>query len=103
MPKPYTPKTYTLNPDPKPTKQGANKGQGFALCERILAEHQDTHVFLCSRSLQRGEEAGARLSKRFNTDRVDLVQLDVTDDESVHAAARQVRILLHNIYVYVNT
>ena len=22
---------------------GANKGQGYALCKRILSEHQDTH------------------------------------------------------------
>ena len=56
---------------------GANKGQGYALCERILAEHDDTHVFLCSRDLERGNEAASRLGF---PDRVTVVQLDVTDD-----------------------
>lgn len=70
---------------------GANKGQGFALCERILTEHDDTHVFLCSRSMERGNEAASHLSF---PDRVDVIQLDVTDNESVQAAVRHVKELL---------
>mmetsp|Transcript_11486 Transcript_11486/g.33857 ORF Transcript_11486/g.33857 Transcript_11486/m.33857 type:complete len:344 (-) Transcript_11486:102-1133(-) len=70
---------------------GANKGQGFALCERILSEHEDTRVFLCSRDNGRGEAAAAALSKKFSPERVEAIQLDVTDAGSVQAACAQVR------------
>ena len=77
---------------------GANKGQGYALCSRILSEHKDTHVFLCSRDLQRGEDAKqSLLGECFagNLDegarRVDVVQLDVTDDTSCKSAVETVR------------
>ena len=75
---------------------GANKGQGKALCERILTEHDDTRVFLCSRDLKRGEEAAISLRKLCAddadaSDRVRVVQLDVTSPSSVSAAARCVQ------------
>lgn len=80
-----------------PTKKsylvtGANKGQGFALCQRILTEQPDTHVFLCSRDIERGEDAKKLLVEECGSDeRVDVVQLDVTNDESVNAAVKEVR------------
>lgn len=92
---------------------GANKGQGLALCERILSERDDCRVFLCSRDLARGEEAAASLRERFlpppsssvgNDDvssingnavsRVEVIQLDVTSPTSVTAAVTRVRSLL---------
>ena len=79
---------------------GANKGQGYSLCERILEEHDDTHVFLCSRDLARGEEAGASLSLKFAADRIDVVQLDVTQPDSVDAAQRQVCAQLRGAQMY---
>jgi len=68
---------------------GANKGQGFALCRRILAEHTDTRVFLCSRDAGKGQAAAAELAAEFGGARLCLVPLDVTDSDSV-ARARQV-------------
>ena len=84
---------------PSPLKSylitGANKGQGYATCERILSEHSNTHVFLCSRDLKRGEEAKQKLIDEYcssNGDsRVDVVQLDVTDDASVKSALETVQ------------
>eukprot|EP00977_Amphora_coffeiformis_P019185 scaffold7007_cov146-Amphora_coffeaeformis.AAC.5 len=72
---------------------GANKGQGYALCERILAEHDDTYVFLCSRDKKRGQAAIESLvqSNTSAQDRVELVPLDVTDEASVQAAMAQVQ------------
>jgi len=75
---------------------GANKGQGYATCERILSEHSNTHVFLCSRDLKRGEAAKQKLiDECCSTDdgdsRVDVVQLDVTDDASVKSALETVQ------------
>ena len=72
---------------------GANKGQGKALCERILTEHDDTIVFLCSRDLQRGEETANELSKLCDDlrERIHVVQLDVTSPQSVSDAMKCVK------------
>ncbi|WP_042448628.1 SDR family NAD(P)-dependent oxidoreductase [Streptacidiphilus jiangxiensis] len=60
---------------------GANKGLGFETARRLLA--QGHTVYVGSRDAGRGREAAARLGARF-------VQLDVTDDASVEAAAKSV-------------
>ena len=78
---------------------GANKGQGYALCKRILSEHSDTHVYLCSRDIQRGREAKEALLTEINggnidAERIDVLQLDVTSDESVQDAVNTVRLNL---------
>ena len=75
---------------------GANKGQGLALCERILSEHSDTHVFLCSRDISRGEEAKKSLLDKIADDRIDVVQLDVTSDSSVDDAVSAVKSTIAN-------
>ena len=76
---------------------GANKGQGYALCKRILSEYGDTHVYLCSRDVQRGREAKESLLADIgcdNPDRIDVLQLDVTSDVSVEDAMNTVRLNL---------
>ena len=68
---------------------GANKGIGLATVEAILREHPGTGVILAARDPGRG--AGARDSLLDeNPDwkaRLDVLELDVADDESVQAAA----------------
>ncbi|MFS8096024.1 SDR family NAD(P)-dependent oxidoreductase [Lentzea alba] len=60
---------------------GANKGLGLETARRlVLAGHT---VYLGSRDVARGEEAAAATGAQF-------VQLDVTSDESVEAAAAAV-------------
>jgi len=80
---------------------GANKGQGYALCKRILSEYGNTHVYLCSRDVQRGREAKESLltdlqqsSHDIHPDRIDVLQLDVTSDISVQDAMNTVRLNL---------
>ncbi|MFD5830499.1 SDR family NAD(P)-dependent oxidoreductase [Lentzea sp. NPDC060358] len=60
---------------------GANKGLGFETARRLLAAGHT--VYLGSRDAERGRLAAERLGAR-------LVVLDVTDDESVAAAAKAV-------------
>lgn len=57
---------------------GANKGLGYETARRLVA--QGHNVFVGARDRGRGEAAAGRLGARF-------VQLDVTDDASVNAAA----------------
>ena len=86
---------------------GANKGQGYALCDRILTEHDDTRVVLCSRDEGRGNIAADTLRQELqergmatcvgdNVDRVEVVQLDVTSDESVASAVKCVQDILES-------
>lgn len=61
---------------------GANKGLGFETARRLITLGHT--VFLGARDRARGEAAAQRLGARF-------VQLDVTDDASVAAAAAWVQ------------
>ena len=61
---------------------GANKGLGFETARRLLGEGHS--VYLGSRDAKRGRAAADAVGGRF-------IELDVTSDESVDAAARDIR------------
>ncbi len=61
---------------------GANKGLGFETARRLIALGHN--VYLTARDAERGQAAAQRLGARF-------VQLDVTSDASVAAAAAFLR------------
>jgi NAD(P)-dependent dehydrogenase (short-subunit alcohol dehydrogenase family) len=71
---------------------GANKGIGLAIVTRILAEHEDTQVLLGSRDATRGQSAIDGLCEEHPDwrDRLHLLQIDVSSDESVAKAAESV-------------
>lgn len=69
---------------------GANKGIGLAIASEILRQHEDTYVLLGSRSAERGREALQKLAAQ-HPNRAEVVELDVSDDESVARAAAHVR------------
>jgi NAD(P)-dependent dehydrogenase (short-subunit alcohol dehydrogenase family) len=60
---------------------GANKGLGYETARQLIAAGHE--VYIGSRDAQRGREAAERLGAR-------LVVLDVTDEESVAAAAKTI-------------
>lgn len=60
---------------------GANKGIGFETARQLVAAGHT--VYVGARDVERGRRAAEELGARF-------VQLDVTDDASVHAAAKTV-------------
>ncbi|MEU0093063.1 SDR family NAD(P)-dependent oxidoreductase [Kribbella sp. NPDC006257] len=60
---------------------GANKSLGYETARQLIAAGHT--VYVGARDLGRGREAADRLGGRF-------VQLDVTDDASVRAAAQQI-------------
>ena len=66
---------------PKTLITGANKGLGHEAARRLVAQGHD--VWVAARDPERGREAADELGARF-------VQLDVTDDASVAAAAAYV-------------
>lgn len=70
---------------------GANKGIGLAIVEAILSseKHPDCYVFLGARSLEKGQEAFDRITAKYPNfrDRLEVVQLDVTDESTILDAA----------------
>jgi NAD(P)-dependent dehydrogenase (short-subunit alcohol dehydrogenase family) len=79
---------------------GANKGLGFETARQLIAAGHT--VYLGSRDAERGRQAAARLGAR-------LLLIDVTDDESVAAAANAVEadggldVLVNNAGIEVRT
>jgi len=72
---------------------GANKSLGYETARRLIeAGHT---VYVAARDTERGKTAAAQLGARF-------VQLDVTDEESVQAAADAVRAEAGHLDVLVN-
>lgn len=72
---------------------GANKGLGFETARRLVdAGHT---VYAGARDPERGQEAAARLGARF-------VRIDVTDEDSVKAAAEVVRREAGRLDILVN-
>jgi len=71
---------------------GANKGIGLAIVRGILEQHDDTFVWLGSRDAERGAAARQGLVDARPTwaERVTVLPLDVTDDESVSRAREAV-------------
>ncbi|MEL6344083.1 MAG: SDR family NAD(P)-dependent oxidoreductase [Myxococcota bacterium] len=71
---------------------GANKGIGKAIAIRILAEQTDTFVYLGARNAPRGQAARDEIlaTQPDWSDRLAVLQLDVTDADSIARAAAQV-------------
>ena len=71
---------------------GANKGIGLATVENLLQNHPDTFLILGSRDEKRGEEALGLLTSKDPkwSDRLMMLAIDVSSDESVTMAAETV-------------
>lgn len=72
---------------------GGNRGLGFELARRLIEAGQT--VWIGARDADRGQAAADRLGARF-------VQLDVTDDGSVRAAAETIRAEAGHLDILIN-
>ncbi|MCI0157787.1 SDR family NAD(P)-dependent oxidoreductase [Leifsonia shinshuensis] len=72
---------------------GANKGLGYETARRLLAAGHD--VWIGARDVERGRAAAAALGAR-------VVQLDVTEDATVAAAAETLRAEAGRVDVLIN-
>lgn len=80
---------------------GGNAGIGFALCRQLLCDH-GCKVLLASRSIEKGTQAVASLQEAHPdlASNIELVQMDVSNDVSVAAAADSLRGV--TLYAIVN-
>lgn len=67
----------------------ANSGIGFELAAQLLSD-SSKHVLLGSRSLEKGEAAIKELQSRNPAGVVELIQVDVSDQDSIAAAAKHI-------------
>ena len=63
-----------------------NSGIGFELARQLLADRSN-HVLLGARSIAKGEAAVEELQSLRYPGKVEFVQVDVADEQSVAAAA----------------
>ena len=77
---------------------GGNKGIGFAICKGLL--DKGFTVFLAARNVEKGKAAVEKLSTDTNS--VQLVELDITDDRSIKNAVASVSQITDALDVLVN-
>ena len=68
---------------------GANKGIGLAVAHRCLADHEDTHIVLGCRSVDRADKAVKELEaeNRSWKERLTVLEMDASEAASITAAA----------------
>ena len=84
---------------------GGNRGIGKAICKGLLQQHPNVHVLLGSRNVDKGKQAADEIkeqNKSLPSCSLTVIQLDVTSDSSVQAAAQMVERLGCKLYGIVN-
>lgn len=81
---------------------GANQGLGHEIVKKLAAENENYRIILCSRSLEKGHQAASEVTNIANNTKVDVVQLDISSDESIESAARTVEDKYGRVDVLVN-
>ena len=78
---------------------GANKGIGFEVTRQL--SQKGVYVYLGSRNLEKGREAINKL-KAEGIKNVEVIQLDVTNDESVKAARTEIGKKIKTLDILIN-
>ncbi|KAH8697868.1 putative short chain dehydrogenase/reductase [Talaromyces proteolyticus] len=84
---------------------GANSGVGYATAHTIAAKSPDYHVILASRSITNGQEALDEIKTSSSLPikgTLSLVQLDVTNEESIASAVKLVESEFGYLDVLIN-
>ncbi|XP_043819643.1 3-keto-steroid reductase/17-beta-hydroxysteroid dehydrogenase 7 isoform X1 [Dromiciops gliroides] len=82
---------------------GASSGIGLALCERLLSEDDGLHLCLACRNLGKAEAARVALLSSHPTAEITLVQIDVSNLQSVFQASRELKQRFDRLdYLYLN-
>ncbi|PGH17395.1 hypothetical protein AJ80_04851 [Polytolypa hystricis UAMH7299] len=83
---------------------GANSDIGYETVKALLESDKPHHVILCSRDVEKGNIAMEQLLKECPnvTNTVELLQLDVTSDESIEKAYENVKSSPGRLDVLVN-
>jgi len=78
---------------------GANQGLGFATAKKLL--ERGYFVYLGSRDMEKGKAAGDEL-KTLGLERFEIVQIDVTDIETIEAAMEKLQQSIPHLDILIN-
>ena len=81
---------------------GANQGLGHEIAKKLAAENENYRIILGSRSLEKGQQAASEVTKLAKNTKVDVVQIDVSSDDSIQSAARTIEEKYGRVDVLVN-
>ncbi|KAJ7113178.1 carbonyl reductase [Mycena epipterygia] len=79
---------------------GANKGIGFEIAKQLASQHPGYHILIGSRDVERGAKAAETLQKAGLS--VESLTIDVSDDQSIVAAAQLVKSKFGRLDVLIN-
>ena len=80
---------------------GGNNGIGLATCE-LFAKQANYHTVMGSRSLDKGEKALSSIQSSNPAGTLSLVQLDITSDDSIAAAVKEVEAQHGHLDILIN-
>ncbi|KAI9729748.1 MAG: hypothetical protein M1834_006699 [Cirrosporium novae-zelandiae] len=81
---------------------GANRGIGFCIVQALSQRLPSSHLLLGCRSVENGEEAIKKLRALGAKSEMNVVQIDITDNDSIQAAERDVRSKYGKLDILVN-
>ena len=83
---------------------GGNNGIGYETVKALLQSKRPYHILLGSRSLEKAKRAIETLHKECpeSTNTVEIVQVDLTSDESIEKAFEQVKASPGHLDVLIN-
>lgn len=83
---------------------GANTGLGFQMVRVLCSSDRRYDILLGGRSLDKAEQAAdaAKREHPSSSSKVHAIQIDITDDESVHSALEEVATKFGKIDALVN-
>ncbi|KAJ3110899.1 hypothetical protein HK100_002876 [Physocladia obscura] len=81
---------------------GANKGLGFESVKQLSKAFPNATIFLGARSVSRGQEAVNKLHAENLGQHVQVLELDVSNPESIARAFENVRSIINTLDVLVN-
>ncbi|KAI0741611.1 short chain dehydrogenase/reductase family protein [Daedaleopsis nitida] len=81
---------------------GANKGLGYSIVQLTAQRDPASTYVLCSRNIDSGKEAIQKLQEAGVTAKLDLLQLEVTNDEHIAAAVQYVQRTYGRLDVLIN-
>ncbi|KAF5017293.1 hypothetical protein F66182_10791 [Fusarium sp. NRRL 66182] len=81
---------------------GGNSGIGYDTTYALANASPDNHVILSARSSERGQKALAELQARKPRGTISFLELDVTSDDSINAAAKKLEADFGRLDVLVN-
>ena len=80
---------------------GGNNGIGLAACQ-LFAAQPKYHCIMASRSLEKGQKAISSIQSSNPDSTLSLVQLDITSDDSIAAAAKEVESQHGDLDILIN-